>query len=510
MITADWLLDLEIDGAVYRYAVDDCVVLDADGIELRYRGGLSSPRALERGVTTVELSVLDRSVDWPTLARRLRRATLRRWEFGQTIEEAAVWTSGEIRGVSHGDQFDPVSFAVTSPSGEESRGQPFPDPLARHTEDTWGALAAVDAVDLEDLGSPYPIVFGEPGKDETNAGEPAVPTFCLSRSDDGTYIFVSEGHIEASEVWVHELERFDAVDDLTVSKGFDDLGRRITYAFAGPATVTHLDNNGDKHRYFLAFREGAGLTGNAWETIEYMLSRWARGAVDWRRMRQVAGDLAQYQIDSYVSQPVKDPWAWISSWVRDLPYEVLRGDRGFYLRRQRWLPAGRPSGEWTEGRDAIRISDRSLLEGDVNEYSARYRPGQQQGVWLARHTVTSEGGPRGRPAEVRGWKGSTVEVDGRCSRSYARYGFAPAKTVDLDWTWSQSTAVAVLRDLVERDAVDRWQTTYALRGGSRLELGDEIYISDPDLGVDQQLAVVGSSPTSDRTDYATVTLWYAA
>lgn len=507
---AEWLLDLVIDGSTYRYSVLGATVTRLDSSVVEYRSGLADLGGVERGIDEISITISDSAVDWPTLASRIRRATLRRWDGAQVLESCDVYVMGEVRDVAHGTRHEPCSLRVVVPPTQASRGVALPDALSRVSDDTWNSTRGGAGSVVVDIGQPFPLVFGLPGQDETVGGEPVVPVPVLSHSSSRIYVMVSDGHVDASSVMISDDTRGGALSSQTLTKNFDALRRPVSYANIASSAAAYMANATDPHRYLVAFTSGSGLAATAWEVIEYMLGRWGTESADWSRLSRAADDLSVYRVDTWIDQRIADPWVWIEALLEHLPFEIIWGGQGAYLRRVRWQPLGQTVGAWLVGRDAVRMSSRRFVAGAANEFVARYRLGAEADEWRGRVITTAAGGPRGLPPQVIGWGREQVIEDGRCTASLSRWGFAQSASVDLDWTWDEATAQAVLDWRVERDAVDAWETTYALLDGQQLELGDEVQIEDPELGLESVAAVVIAPPTADRTDYVTVQLRYPA
>ena len=95
MITSWWLLDVTIDGRVYRYSQEHLEINTEAGDTVTYWSGLVDLE-LAIGDEDVTVSILDPDVDWPTLAAALEGGAciIRRWTEGTTRDQAVVYTSG--------------------------------------------------------------------------------------------------------------------------------------------------------------------------------------------------------------------------------------------------------------------------------------------------------------------------------------------------------------------------------------------------------------------------------
>jgi hypothetical protein len=168
-----WLLEVEIGGRLFRWAVGEVTLATASGDEVVYRAGLSDPGSLDEGSLGARLAVLDGRVDWPRVAPHAQggRATLRRALEGDTLEQASVVVAGVVAAV----EWDTADAPVVLVIGADSPllvGAPLPDPFARVGGATW----PVSPLSVKcDEGIAYPVLFGVPGWEGTGNPYPCVP-----------------------------------------------------------------------------------------------------------------------------------------------------------------------------------------------------------------------------------------------------------------------------------------------------------------------------------------------
>lgn len=507
---ARWLLELTAEGRVYRWS-EALVELDA----VQYQPGLTID-AVQRDASELSLEILDPSLDWPVLASALPGSpiTLRRHVIGQPLSDAEIYVSGLVVGLEHGARYEPVSISVGRPDIDASvRGAQVPDPLAQLSRGTHGTATV-------DVGAYYPTLFGTPGHDGTAQGVAAQPVPLLFwTAGSGMWIVLGE------QLRTQSLT--DAVrirnEDLGTSETYtpetytDLLGRTIWIARTASADVIHQPTVDAGHRYTAAWlsQSCGGSAATAWEVIEYLLTRYGEGSADWPRLRRVADRLALYRVDSWIDDVVQSPWDWIEeTLVEQLPVEVQAGPRGLYLVEQRYRPDGtRHRGSVTEGEDAVRDGARTWSAPGPNELTARYRSGLD-GEYLARVIMTGDllqstpialADPGADDLEL-----ARVVRDARCVQSYARWGLRQAPVVDVEWTWDTGTALAVLDWMADRDTLPAWEAVYWIYDGHDLEIGDELELTDDELGLSDQPIVIMEPPIADRTRWARVRVRYDA
>lgn len=514
MTRAHWLLDVEIDGVAYRWSGQDQEVDDAAGDTLIYTAGLGDLE-LAQGESDVGVEVLDPSMDWPALASQLdgRRVVLRRWIEGTVFEQAEVYAYGEAADVSFGGRTEPTEWRISEvPGSELTLGVQVPDPLARIDATTWPISVGATVCDE---GAVYPVLFGFPGY--TGA---AVP-ICVMPAPMGqflaagtTYLVLSEdadAQITACRVR-NDTENTEANETAVVIR--DELGRSLRASHftlnAGPAPADATA----QREMFVGFLPsgGGGVARSAYDVIAYLLRRWGPGGVDWSRLPEARDVLGAFQVDTWIDDPAPDPWSWIESvLLPDLPVEVRVSGRGRYLLPRRYTSDPRRRvGSIEIGRDAERVSSvtRARSEGPANEFVGLYRS-SARGDWLGRVILT------GDPASIRSAPSLTVPpttstqlvqvaTSPACRRSLARYQLRQAEPVEIDWTWDTGTVVRCLEVRAERDAMPGLAVEFELEDGEDLVEGDELLVTDDELGWTDRPAIVDEPPV--RGDRTTVVL----
>lgn len=505
MTRAHWLLDVEIDGAVYRWSDAALEVVNAEGDTLDYASGLGD-LDVAQGQSGIGVEVLDPTVDWPTLAREIdgRRAILRRWVEGSILEQAEVYAFGEAVNVGFGGRTEPVSFAIEDVSGSEgSLGTQVPDVLARVDETTW----PVDSGHVAGTGGgTYPVIFGFPGWTGVNPPIPVVPV-PLAQWDGGlfapatTYVVVSEDPdlpIAACRIRNDDL---DVEGNETVVRRTDLLGRQVLVAHFTDDEAPFPES--ENATLFAGFTpaQGGGKR-SAYDAVEYVLRKWGPETADWIRLPEVRDDIGAFMVDSWIDHPLPDPWAWIDDvLVPALLLEVRVSARGRYLVSRRFIGDGtRLVGSISVERgEAVRTSDVTRSGRPVNEFTGLYRP-SRDGEWLGRvvlsgdRTVTSV--PASGVVTPTATQVVTLATTTRCQESFARYRLRQSEDgpLELDWTWDTGTALRCLERRAERDAIPAFLVEYDVEDGEDLVEGDELDVSDAELGWASVRAIVEEPP----------------
>lgn len=504
MKRAHWLIDVEIDGVDYRWS-DELVEVDtAEGDVLTYEAGLADPGELAPG-DSVTIEVLDPSLDWPALAPELdgRRATLRRWIEGTVFEQAEVYAFGEVSDTSFGTRHEEVGWRIAEVAGSElTLGVQVPDPLARIDATTWPINVGATVCDE---GAVYPVLFGYPGY----TGAP-IPV-CVMPAPMGQFLAAATTYLVLSEdpdaqitlVRVrNDTENTEATETALVIR--DELGRSIRASHftlaAGPAPADATA----QREMFVGFGPagGGGVARSAYDVIAYLLRRWGPGGVDWSRLPEARDALGVYQVDTWIDDPVRDPWAWIEGvLLPDLPVEVRVSARGRYLAPRRYVSDPRRRvGSLEVGVGVERVSDvkRVKSDGPANEFVGLYRA-STRGDWLGRVILTGDPASIGSAPTISvppttATQLVQVATSASCRRSLARYGLRQAEPVEIDWTWDTGTVVQVLEWRAERDANPCHQVILDVDDGEDIAEGDEFELTDEELGWSGRVAIVDAPP----------------
>jgi hypothetical protein len=502
-----YLLDLVVGGHVYRYATESVEVTDAAGRTFAYAEGLGEPGLTYGSLfgvsdASVSVEVQAEDVDWALIVQRghaLDRApaVLRRWYAGRTLDRARVVLRGLVTSPSYGAKGEPLALTITRSMRAQSRT--IPPAQAVVDTSTWpvtgGGYVSPDSIQ----GAAVPLVIGCPGGTEDATPIPVVPVPQAEHPaafGDGRLVWIG-GH--AGQVRVQHQNADPAVEsDETVATIDDVLGRLVQYA---PTNGASFDDEG---AYFLGFRDDATYGGGvlhrgellrgAGSVIEWALTEHYDGPVDHARVRAVRAYLDQWKIDTYLNSPVS-AWDWLAKEILPLlPVEMREGPDGVYPALIRYDLSKRDAVahlDATAGSGRVTRASPVTLTGDIaNEVTIEYRPSAETGSkWLARRIITAQAGA------VSGDDASDVDderVIGSylCAESQRRYGVIPVR-IQATAVWDTSTAVLVARHVVARRAWPRRAVRYT--GGPWLEdieIGSAVLLTDPDLHLAEELAVV--------------------
>lgn len=514
MTRADWLLDVAIDGRTYRWSVSALDVDTADGDTLVYQPGLEDLSLAPTDQVTV--SVTDPSVDWPALAPYLDggAATLRRLVEGNLSEQAETYAAGVVLGVVWGSCREPVSITIGVVSGSGSLGVQLPDPTARVDATTWPIAGATYS--LGNAGSYYPIVLGYPGYVEDAGLVYACVPVPIGQWKTGTpastrVIVCEDASAPITSVTMRNDDRgAEAGEDCTVQA--DGLGRLVVTA--NFSADTHVRPSTPTSRMFAGYSPsgGGGPARSAYDVLVYLLRRFGPGTVDWARIPEVRDQLGIYQVDTWIDSPVDDPWAWVESLLADLPVRIRTSERGRYLVWTRAVsdPTRQVGSLSADDHEATRTSAVSRATPPYNELVATYRrsrTGEQQGRVVLTGSPTTLGGAPHYPLPGSSDSQRVVIASHRlCLESVSRWGLRQAEPVEIDWTWDTSTVLAVLERRAEASAVPGLLVDYDVPGNETLREGDEVLLTDTELGWTDQPAIVTEPPVRGATTSVTLLL----
>lgn len=505
-----WLLDLTIDGRPYRWSTENLEVTTADGDTLLYVAGLDDLSLAASDEATV--TVTDEEVDWPTMAPEVQgqRVTLRRWTEGTVLEEAVVYSSGYAAGVEYATRHDPVTFAIATTEGAMSVGSQVPDVTARVDAATW-PTTALHVIGSE--GAAYPVIFGYPGYDgtDTHAVVPVPLAQWKSATAATSYVVVAEDPDASITTVLIRNETLGVEADETATFVSDLLDQRVRVATFSTSSTPLPTAATD--RLFAGYDPagGGGAARTAYDVIEYVLRRWGPESVDWSRLRSVEDALTPYLCDTWIDQVQSDPWAWLETAILPhLPVEVRFSDAGRYLVRRRYVsdPTRQVGSISVDAGEADRRGSVLFEDAEVvNEFVAHYR-NDRDGNWLGKLVLTGREAPRGI-GRLGLWgrltEAEEIVASARCLRSATRYGLRqnPGGPITIDFTWDQGTVIRVLEDMAEREALPARLATYEIPDGEDLEEGDEVLLTDTEVGLTDAPAIVDTPPV--RGDTTTVT-----
>lgn len=502
-----WLLDLTVAGHTYRYATEPVTVTDAEGRDLDYAEGLTEPAvaygmAVGADDVSVAVEILAEDVEWAALVAGGHAidqcpAVLRRWHEGDTLDRARVVVRGRTEAPVYGAAGEALTLSVVRSLRQQTRTLPAPQAVVDAS--TWVATALTSTPEGS-VGSTYPVVIGCPGDVGLGHPEPCVPVPLAAYRAGGltaTKVVWLGGHAE--QVRLRYIGEDPVPPDVTLTPDAqpDDLGRDV--AIARPR-----DDN-PEGEYLVGFSSAAGWGGGivyrgqmvrgAGTLAEWGLRTYYDGEVDWGRTAAVKSFLDAFKIDTWIDSPVNFFSWWQGEILSLLPVEVRESQAGLYLALRRYdlteadavahLDATAGSGRVTRVGPAAVVSD-----GPFNEITVDYRP-IDGSRWLARHVLTGLAGVLvGADAIADPVTDTRIVRDYLCAESQRRYGVRPLR-IQAGAVWDSGTAVLVARHIAARSAWPRRVVQYV--GGpwlDSLEVGAAVTVTDPDLYLDREVAVV--------------------
>ena len=492
-----WLLEIDL-GHLYLFASEPAVVVSESGVSYVYEAGLSDPGAtLAQGSSADEASVgleVLSEVDWALLAAQgipleARRATLRRWESGTTLERARVILRGRLSEVTYGRAGEVLTARLTRSISRES--DVLPHPQAVIDASTWPITGGY-AIPERSRGVAYPVVIGAPGHTASGNPLPAVPlVYAQYGASSGlSYLALCDGLIDAGTVRLYNFEPSTPTSaDATVTQVVDELGRTVSVL-----TAASLAEEG---RWFAGFADRAGYGGGivhqgrlvrgAGDLWRWVFEEHVDTAMDWGRFEAIRPSLNTYKIDTVINSET-NVWDWFTGEVLPLlPIEIRESSRGLYPALMRWGATSRDAVAHLDGTSGTgRVSRVSAVgsTGEIrNEITIQYRPtGESGNRWANRRVATSVARRTAiEPATVDDdrIRGSRLLTD-----SQLTYGVLPL-TIEAACVSDDGTADLVLRDRIRAHAWPRRTVSY--EGGPWLEslgVGDVVTLADPDLHIE--------------------------
>ncbi len=518
---AHWLLDLEVHGRVFRYGSSPVEVSTAAGDTLAYVSGLGDLELPLVGDGTIGRSIpltLDDETDWPLLESRGQSphrssGVLRWWREGQTIEEARV----VLRGVALVSRVGLAGEGIDLTLTREPRAAPTtrPPPSAAVTSDTWPVNVGF-TIDDAIYGQHYQLVIGEPGNstDDAYFGQPTavVPVLMAENSVSAAASKVIMGMgpmVAGTTVWLREGDGTIGGTGSPPSTMEDLLGRTVTYTESTTLGVEkgkayYVGYGGATYGGGLKSPYSTGVLRRAGEVIRWALAQSGREA-DQAKQSAYGAHLDVYKVDTWINKPI-DILSWLESAVLSwLPVIAVEGERGLYFRPLIYTYTPEQAvAHLVESSGVERVGGLIRMDDEpANEVTVRFRKGVDGG-YLKQITLTAQSGVlSGDEAGVSG--DARVYASAAAKRSQTYYGRTFSKTITLDHTWDNATAIRVAEQTLARQAMPRRVVTY--EGGSELdalEPGDPIIVTDAGLYLTEVPALVGEITLS--TEAATVTL----
>ncbi|MEE9471286.1 MAG: hypothetical protein V3W32_06155 [Gemmatimonadota bacterium] len=480
-----WLLEVEWLGRLYRWAselpgAEPLILVDADGSDLEYRGGLdlnfsdkfalfsesAAPETLSVSLYFGDLEDVPARVaeghDLSTMTARLYR-----WAPGMSHADRIGVFFGEAREPSYGSRDEPVAVTFESPIYRDGARWPS------------GALTAdhltIDASRAD--GSPYPIVFGSPGLDLGAASSEGAGLEVPTIVDATGYLMGGVWYgASYSATWDTSAEP-PATVAASPSSETDLQGRRYTRIDVGASFSADAS-------YAIAF-DGPGY--GAGDLLS-LCARQSTLRVDFARMEATAPALNAYKLAGYLDTSVQ-PWEWaLRNVVPLLPVSAMHTPAGVALRV--WdaeATAADALADLSTDNGLTRIGPVQLESGDlINEITIRYAPALS--------------GDFQREITLTGRDGIGATVSPYCVASRSR--LAPmdaagplqgvrATTLETAIVYETATARRIASWMVRARANRRRAISYeAPRLLEWLEPADHVLLTDPELALSGALAMV--------------------
>jgi hypothetical protein len=483
-MTADFLLTIEVCGITHRLATRARIVdghpyrpeLDP-GLEV----ALSSPEDVTVRVVSPALWQWAEELDTATAELHLL-----------TDDGSQLITTGRVVAPVYGSRLEAIGLTITRDVAGVTRGSQVPAETRRVDATTW----PVGAGEVGTEGATYPVIFGYPGFVGTGLDPvPCVPLPIaeLTGTAATTYMLVSEdARAEITSIRVRLVDREDQPEfDQDVSSLVDNLGQVVLVSDCSTGGATSIPD-APTAGLLAGFSDagGGGVARSMYDAIRYLLERWGAGSVDWTRLSDARDILEPLLVDSYVISPIDDPWVLIDSWLQWLPVVVRVGERGRYLVPKRHVHD--PSRVVGDLLGATRVGVVSRDGPPENEVVIQFRQDPQIG-WRDQVAVVGsilDFRPAEEPDPTR-----VIEID-VARRSYSRYNRRPGPRIPVDWTWDVGTALAVAGHVLDRRALPCRLVSYdvPLATAARWREGDEVLVTDDDLGWVQEPAIIESPP----------------
>lgn len=377
-----WLLDLDIDGRVYRLADVDLDIDCDDGSVLHYTG------AIDVSPVTEELSVLSSSVTQPEAQVRIWLDGVSRLAVLRARGELARWVEGTtyerrrrvLRGPCQSPEMDSVEEGFTTTIAQDTWLDP--EMLIGSSEivstSTWATASTLldGALELA-----YPIVIGHPGR-RSSGWCPAMVALridatlggaTLPGGYNGVAYLLAKHHVSATRVRL--CTETDASGIVAhVINTYDDVGQPVavcpwfwsstadpvvlaydvaeSYTFTGGAgeygvgeastIAVAYNDDANQPAIYAAFEDSAdpssgglqgdgGLLRGAGSVMTWALGQ-SGANVDRLRMVEARRALDVYQIDTVIAdRESSKPWDWVCNVLLPiLPCSLAAGPDGTF------------------------------------------------------------------------------------------------------------------------------------------------------------------------------------
>ena len=536
---AVWLLDVEIDGRVYRYttAPDALRVTRSDGLEYVYHSGLSAIRASSADPST-SAQIVD-GTDWAALfaaggSMEGGRATLRRWWSGLMHDEARIWAAGRAVGAEWGELGEPFIFTIES--DDASQTDPIlpagtlalkplhfgPDRVGGPTFDVWPEVE----------GLPLPLVIGYPGDMGDGTSREAVPviltdwcTFVGAGDQETCRVSVSIGRVDATTIYLKERDQFPSGPSYTATIAYATQvstdGHEETVFDVSYVDFSGTDSNGEaatgllptyessesKAEFLAGFNPTTGggianpystgtLSGAGDVVIWAMRRSGGDLPVDYEALDRVREHLNAYRIDTFINDETIRALEWLRSQVLPiLPVVEITTSQGWALSIVDWTASESDAhGTLTADVDLHRSGSARVIntKGIANYVTISYRPtdAAHWGGWYQQLTLTPDLYIKQDRSALVGQMNPFYPS--RIAKiSEARHGLRKSE-IELPMVWDDNTALRVAQDAIEANGLSTISITYQAATDTleRVRVGDVWLLTDAGMGWAERIAIV--------------------
>ena len=362
--------------------------------------------------------------------------------------------------------------------------------------DTFAALP-----NNNNAGQPYPIVFGDPG-DFVKSGGSAGTTrgssaFVLSTAAGVETLLLAGHHVKASTVKIRDATAKTSQNTVTVSNTVDTLGAPI-------ATALSVNLGGIESDYFAIWNNGGGLANRqndgalsgGGELLRYMLGL-SSLRVDAGRVAAAEDLLNRYRFAGYIDTDVS-PWEWLQdNLIPLLPVSIVNGPDGVYPIVWRLDAAAGDAIAHLDAAKQIKRESKVTYERRdvVNELRLSFAYDAERGIY--KRTITASG-------DASDLSLTDVYPNAYARVSQIRFGKS-SDTLETEIVYDQDTAQKILNWKIRASAFPSRAITYTAPASMAwLQRGDVVTLTDPDLSLSSQVALVQS--VSIRLSALSVTL----
>lgn len=479
-----WLCRVQFAGRDWYFSTTPVTPITRAGTSLPHLGGLN-PLELQDSITLFSTSPAVRSlgieVIWPEdiaalieQGHDLSGATgeISLWVEGADYGDRRVVVAGRITRAEYGADGEPVAFSVEEDTYDDlGRLVPL---AARVGTTTWTAPHS------DDIGLPYPTVFGRPGTGPNSVGgSPGLRVAITGALVDTLLIAGHTTQAGIAGATVVVVGSDGTTYSTTAAIGRDLLGREVTTAslvgagsaFRQLAGYTVRWTGGGGH----IWSGPSGYIATAGELVTWLCSL-TELPVDLERTAAAVGALNGFRVSGYIDDTDVTAWQYLTDNLFPLfPITLTGGSSGLYPVVWRWGAQNLDRVEaLVVGRNCDRVSavsydrDRAQI---INEVTVKFERNAQTGDHTSQITVT------GYPDS-----GDTTQQGSALARKSQDIHGVRATTITTDILWNSAEAAAVAQWILLDRAVSPRRVVVA---GSQelawLEPGQPVLLTDTDL-----------------------------